>query len=110
MYIFEASYKQDYNPYNFFNGGLAEAINSTLLQFVLEPQLDNFEVYLTTHFESGPFYQRIFFRPKGRAFVRMAKWNLRRKGYMKISDLPIEIVGIKPAEIDELKKLNSILE
>jgi hypothetical protein len=95
-------------PGRVYEGGLLIASNNLLLQFQKDWSLDKTVVLLITQSENGPFYQRIFLEPRSGSALRVS-WYAFRTTLGRLGDIPLQIVGIKSAEADEVGLLNSAI-
>jgi hypothetical protein len=106
IYLLQESINGESGPV--YEGGLMLATNSLLLRFKFGWSLDETIVLLKSQSKEGPFYQRIFLEPR-RGFTLRISWYAFRTTFGILGDIPLQIVGIKTAEADEIGLLNSAI-
>ena len=109
LFVLQETFERNLPPTKLVQGGIARAINVKILQFYLTPNFDEIAIFLISNrnnTESG-FHQRIFVRPK-KGITRFVDWALYRMTFGRLGDIPLEIVGIKPVEADELILLKQL--
>jgi hypothetical protein len=92
---------------NMITGGIHRVLNVALMRFKFECDLENTCVFLVQKSNKFTMVSRIFLQQKKGVFGQL-KWRVYRSTFGRAGDLPLEIIGIKAAEADELNLLHQL--
>lgn len=86
---------------NTYEGGLLLAANHLIMRYQKQLNFDEFIILLKITSNNQDTYLRVFLEPV-RGVTRKIEWYIFRASFGRIGDIPLNICGIKVAEVDEV--------